>query len=67
MAILMMVMMGVKITVQYADAAVFKKYPEDVNVDYDAGDEHFNKSLYRRGTVLGMSCDAYSEVDNEVS
>ena len=24
------------------------------------------QNLYRRGTVLGMSCDAYSEVDNEV-
>ena len=47
--------------------------PNDVKIDPDVDDNCkrnillIPKNLHRRGTVLGMSCDAYSEVDNEVS
>ena len=48
--------------------------PKDVKIDPNVADKCKRKiwliptpNLHRRGTVLGMSCDAYSEVDNEVS
>ena len=66
-----------RITIQPGDTAVFKYdqdgNPNDVKMNPDVDDIckrklcRFQKNLHRRGTVLGMSCDAYSEVDNEVS
>ena len=48
---MMMRMRMTEITVQYGDAAVFKKFPEDVNVDYDVDDEHSDtKSLQTRNS-----------------
>ena len=74
-------MMMMMITIQPGDTAVFKYEDDgnpnvgddDVKMNPDVGDKRkflllliSTPNLFRRGTVLGMSCDAYSEVDNEV-